>query len=50
MCENAILRLVSDVELTSDEFANVHQNEIERKTQLETNRDIQNRLEVSHFF
>lgn len=34
-----------NVELTSDECANVPQNEVERKTQLETNRNIQSQLE-----
>lgn len=34
-----------NVELTSDDYANVPQNEIERKTQLETNRNIQSQLE-----
>uniref|UniRef100_A0A915KB20 FERM domain-containing protein n=1 Tax=Romanomermis culicivorax TaxID=13658 RepID=A0A915KB20_ROMCU len=34
-----------NVDLTSDDYANVPQNEIERKTQLETNRNIQSQLE-----
>lgn len=34
-----------NVDLTSDDYANVHQNEVERKTQVETNRNIQSQLE-----